>query len=103
MLHPPVTRGGLGAGLLIAANLLGPPGAGEPWSGFTLCVAPQPPDCVDAPAKSGPATDCERRVRAYVARVFGYRECLEAEIEREVRRANEILDRLKCRQPKGCR
>ncbi len=98
-----MTRGALGAGLLIAANFLGSSGADEPSSGFTLCVAPRPPDCVDAPGKSDSIEDCERRVAAYIATVFRYRECLEAETERQVRRANETLDKLKCKQSKGCR
>lgn len=96
-------KSSLGPSLLIAANLFGAPGAIEPSPGFTFCVTPHPPDCIDAPAKSDPAEDCERRVRAYTARVFRYRECLEAEIERHVGRANEVLDKLKCKQTKECR
>ncbi|ARN83805.1 hypothetical protein DSM21852_23750 [Methylocystis bryophila] len=79
-------------------NLFAPPGANEPSSGFNLCVAAQPPDCVDAPAKSD-YENCERRVRAYLANVFRYRECLEVETERQVRRANDTLDKLKRKQP----
>ncbi len=92
-------RGALGASFLVAANLFAPPGADEPSSGFNLCVAPHPPGCVEAPAKSDSAEDCERRVQAYVTKVFGYRECLEAESERQVRRANDTLDKLKSKQP----
>ena len=98
-----MTRGVLGAGLLLAANFLGAPGAGEPSPGFTLCVAPRPPDCVDAPGKSDSLEECERRVRGYIANVFRYRECLESETERQVRRANETLDKFKCKQSNGCR
>jgi len=78
-------------------------GVDEPSSGFTLCVAPRPPDCVDAPGKSDSIEDCERRVVAYISNVFRYRECLEAETERQVRPDNEILDKLKCKQSKGYR
>jgi hypothetical protein len=99
-----VTRGVLGAGLLLAANFLGSPGAEEPSPGFTLCVAPRPPDCVDAPpGPPDPLEDCERRVRAYVANVFKFRQCIEAESEREVRRANEVLDKWKCKGSIDCR
>ena len=99
----PVSRSALGAGFLIATNFLGAPSVDEPSSGFNLCVAPRPPDCVDASQAPGPVEDCERRVQAYVARVFRYRECLEAETERQVRRANETLDKWKCKQSKKCR
>lgn len=93
-----MTTGVLGGGLLLAANLFGAPAADDLSSGFNLCVAPRPPDCVDAPAASSPTDDCERRVRAYVTNVFHYRECLGAETRRQVRRANDTLEKLKHRQ-----
>lgn len=91
----------LSATLLIAANLFAPPGADEPSPGFTLCVAPRPPHCVDAPGKSDPIEDCEHRVRGYVENVARYRKCLQAETERQVRRANETLDKLNRKQSEG--
>ena len=97
-----MTRGALGAGLLIAANFFGSPGAEQPSPGFTLCVAPRPPDCVDAPGKSNSVEECERRVRGYIANVFRFRQCIEAESEREVRRANEVLDKWKCNAFRDC-
>ena len=98
-----MTRGALGAGLLLAANFLGSPGAEEPSPGFTLCVAPRPPDCVDAPRNPDLLEDCDLRLRAYVANVFKFRQCIEAESEREVRRANEVLDKWKCKGSSDCR
>jgi hypothetical protein len=68
--------------------------------GFDLCVAPQPPSCVDAPNKRLKREACEEAMQAYVERVFHFRECIEAETEREVRRANDVLDYWKCRTTK---
>ncbi|ARN83479.1 hypothetical protein B1812_07655 [Methylocystis bryophila] len=78
--------------------MFGAPATDDPSSGFNHCVAPRPPDCVDAPATSYPTDECERRVRSYVANVFRYRECLGAETQRQVRRANDTLDKWKRRQ-----
>lgn len=78
--------------------------AAEPSSGFDLCVAPYPPACVNEPRKQLKRDECESELRAYTAAVFHFRECIEAESAREVRRANEVLDHWKCRLSKAnCR
>jgi hypothetical protein len=79
--------------------------AAEPSSGFEYCAPPYPPTCVgEEPSKPSSPTDCEAQVQAYVANVFRFRECLDAESEREVRRANEILEQWRCkRSGKACR
>lgn len=82
---------------LVLAGLYSYPAAAEPSPGFTYCVAPFPPDCVKAPVRSDSHDECETRVQAYVASVFRFRECVEAESEREVRRANEVLDQWRCK------
>lgn len=98
-----MARGVFGCSALLAASLYAAMAAAEPSPGFTFCVAPDPPECIDAPAKSERNNDeCEARVQAYVANVFRFRECLEAESERQIRRANEALDRWKCKRSKDC-
>jgi len=88
--------------ILLAAGL--PASAAELFQGFDLCVAPQSPACVNAPRKQLKRDECEAEVRAYTAAVFHFRECIEAESAREVRRANDVLDRWKCRLSKAsCR
>jgi hypothetical protein len=82
---------------LVLAGLYSYPADAEPSPGFTYCVAPFPPDCVKAPVNSDSHDDCETRVQAYVANVFRFRQCIEAESEREVRRANEVLDQWRCK------
>ena len=78
--------------------------AAEPSPGFAYCAPPSPPNCVGEPSKPSSPTDCEAQVQAYVASVFRFRECLDAESEREVRRANEILEQWRCkRSGKACR
>ncbi len=89
--------------ILLAAGLPAS-AAAEPVPGFDLCVAPYSPACVNAPRKQLKRDECEAEVRAYTAAVFHFRECIEAESAREVRRANEVLDRWKCRLSKtNCR
>ena len=95
--------GALCGGMLMLASLFNSGDAIEPSPGFTLCVAPRPPNCVDGPGKSNAAEVCEPRVQAYIVNVFRYRECLEAESERQVRRANEVVNEMKCRRSKQCR
>ena len=82
---------------LLFAGLYSYPVSAEPGPGFTYCVAPYPPDCVKKPLNSESHDDCETSVQAYVASVFRFRECIEAESEREVRRANEVLEQWRCK------
>jgi len=72
-----------------------------PAPGFTFCAAPFKPACVVKRGKTR-GESCEERVKFYIASVFRYRECLEAEMERSVRESNDLLDIWRCRQ-KGAR
>jgi hypothetical protein len=74
----------------------------EPFSRFGFCVAPVPPGCVHAAIrKNKQREECARLTESYVSLVFGYRNCLSAEMERAVREANEALKILKCPDRKG--
>ena len=62
------------------------------------------PNCVDAPATYATPRDaeaCKARMDGYVRFVFAYRVCLNAAMERAVRRTNETIARYKCRLAKG--
>lgn len=76
--------------------------AAGPARGFAYCAPPTPPACVGKDAANEAACDAE--VQAFVATVFRYRECLEAESERAVREANDVIETWKCRTGKrDCR
>ena len=66
------------------------------YSHFGYCAAPVPPACIDAMGQSGPSAACRAEAEAYVASVFRYRECLSAEMQRAVREANGVIDRIRC-------
>lgn len=67
-------------------------------TGFTFCAAPHRPACVSANANELSAEACDLEVKSYIAMVFRYRECLEAESERAVRESNDVIDHWRCRQ-----
>ena len=73
----------------------------QPAPGFTLCVRPDRPACVSDVADTKSIDACEQEVKAYVARVLVYRNCLFAESARVVRESNDAIDRLRCRQLSG--
>jgi hypothetical protein len=75
-----------------------------PSRGFNHCTTPLRPVCVsrlsvylDPEAKSA----CQRQTNRYVDQVFAYRACLEREIRRAVREANETSDEIRCRSQGG--
>ncbi|MBL8590125.1 MAG: hypothetical protein JNK46_16445 [Methylobacteriaceae bacterium] len=81
------------------AWLAGPARAEAQGSGFALCVAPSRPDCArrrDAPLSNAARKACEEDAARFVATVFAYRACLEAEISRAVREANETIAMARC-------
>lgn len=99
-----ISRGWLYGVALIFVGLDSFIATAEPSPGFTFCVTPYPPDCVKAPLTAQTHDQCEAQVQAYIASVFHFRECIEAESEREVRRANELLDQWRCKvSKKECR
>lgn len=72
-----------------------------PATGFDLCVPPRPPECArrDETFRSDLARKlCEEEATRFVAQVFAYRACLEGEIGRAVRSANETAAQLRCRR-----
>ena len=72
-----------------------------PQTGFDLCATPRPPDCArrDETFRSDLARKlCEDQANRFVAQVFAYRACLEGEIGRAVRSANETAAQLRCRR-----
>jgi hypothetical protein len=76
---------------------------GRPTTGFTFCARPYRPPCASILLKNYPNSACEEQVKAYIASVFRYRECLEKESERAVRESNELIDMWKCKRlNEGC-
>jgi len=88
-----------------AATTAGSPaseGPKRPLLGF--CATPVRPACVDAAstyAEAKSSADCQRDVDRYVATVFDYRACLNLEVERAIKQANETINRHRCRLAKG--
>lgn len=67
----------------------------DPYSQFSFCAPPAKPECVDRPPAG--ADRCVDDIAVYVAGVFKYRECLEREMERAVREANDVIESSHCR------
>ena len=82
--------------LLFAAPTCQADEAPTVYSRFGYCAAPTPPSCVDTMNRGGPSAACRADAEAYVASVFRYRECLSAEMQRAVREANGVIDRIRC-------
>lgn len=91
-LHP--VRAGF---VILATSLLSPPTESPPATGFTMCVRPSRPACVKN-IKRGKAGTCEVKINAFIAAVVVYRDCLEQEVQRAVREANDIVDQMKGEQ-----
>jgi hypothetical protein len=80
------------------------PAQDERIPGFTLCVPPYAPPCVDNAPKGRANAACDEELRIYIETVFHYRECLTFEMERAIRESNDVIDRWKCRKAVGkCR
>lgn len=70
-----------------------------PATGFDLCVTPRAPDCAQREEirRSASARKlCEEETTRFIAQVFAYRTCLEGEMARAVRGANEALGMVRC-------
>jgi hypothetical protein len=95
----------LAARLVISAVMnVGAATAVELTPGFTYCAPPYRPPCVAETVQGKSMSACDEEAQAYIASVFRYRECLEAESERAVREANETVEAWKCkRSRKECR
>jgi len=72
-----------------------------PSLGLDFCAPPVRPVCLDdARAFDDPQgrKSCEDQTNRYVATVFAYRDCMYAQIEKAIRRTNESIALMKCRE-----
>ena len=83
--------------VILATSLLSPTPELPPVAGFTLCARPSRPACIED-ITGGKAGTCEPEVRAFVAAVVIYRDCLEQEVRRAVREANDVVEQMKGKQ-----
>lgn len=74
------------------------PASSQAPPGFDFCAPPFRPPCVSDPSNKTSADACDREVKAYIATVFRYRECLDTESQRAVRESNDVIDHWRCRQ-----
>ncbi|HMK88212.1 MAG TPA: hypothetical protein VK446_01060 [Methylocystis sp.] len=72
-------------------------------SGFNFCAPPTSPACIEEARTADEKQACDEIMRAYVASVFEYRACLEAETTRAVLQSNDAIDRWRCRKQGQCR
>jgi CRISPR/Cas system-associated exonuclease Cas4 (RecB family) len=90
-----------GAALAFAAALLTQPLlAAQDVRGFSYCAPPSRPACVETSISALAMAACDEDVQLYTRLVFGYRECLEREMERAVREANDAIESWRCRRDK---
>ncbi len=80
--------------VILATSLLSPTSESPPAAGFTLCIPPSRPACIKD-IKGGKAGSCDPKVKAFLAAVVIYRDCLEREVQRAVRDANDVVDQMK--------
>lgn len=76
-----------------------PPSAGRLHGQLDFCARPVPPKCVQEIEPDWPETRkkrCKAQLDRYVKSTFSYRRCLNLQLENEVRKTNEILDRFRC-------
>jgi hypothetical protein len=83
--------------VILATSLLSPTSELPPATGFTLCARPNRPACIKD-ITGGKAANCEPEVKAFVAAVVIYRDCLEQEVQRAVREANDVVEQMKGKQ-----
>ena len=68
--------------------------------GFNFCVTAVQPSCLKRPEtfRSGAATRaCQAETGRFVDAVFVYRDCLEREVRRAVREANDVAAQMRCK------
>ncbi|MFO1104121.1 MAG: hypothetical protein U1E20_14600 [Methylocystis sp.] len=89
-------RGAALAVVLLTQPLL----AAQDVRGFSYCAPPSRPACVETSVSALAMAACDEDVQLYRRMVFGYRECLEREMERAVREANDAIEAWRCRRDK---
>jgi hypothetical protein len=72
---------------------------GEATLGGFLCARPIPPACANDEAFLSPRAiaQCQRDVEHFIAATADYRDCLQRQIAAAMRRANDVIDRFRCR------
>jgi len=94
----------LGGALALAFWLSSDAALAQTAQGFNFCAPPFPPSCVEKAVSRKAIAACDKEVQNYIASVFHYRECLEAQTERAVFQSNQLLNAWKCKQNKeDCR
>lgn len=86
------------AGLVLASTFR--PSAAESDFGFTFCVLPLRPSCIDAAATYATKDSvkaCDEAVRRYEDSTFAYRACMGRELQRAILDVNNAVDLFKCR------
>ncbi len=68
--------------------------------GFAYCAPPLRPACIETSVSALAMAACDEEVQLFTRTVFRYRECLEREMERAVREANEAIEAWRCRRDK---
>jgi len=76
------------------------PGQEQEYGGFTHCAPPFRPPCIEVAETAKEIAACEMEMNAYIATVFKYRACLDAESQRAVRDANDAIEAWKCQTGK---
>lgn len=87
------------APLAVAVALLSQPLRAAPdVRGFSYCAPPVRPACIEKSVSALAMAACDEDVQRFTRMVFGYRECLEREMERAVRGANDAIEAWRCRR-----
>jgi len=74
--------------------------AAQDMRGFAYCAPPLRPACIETSVSALAMAACDEEVQLFTRTVFRYRECLEREMERAVREANEAIEAWRCRRDK---
>jgi hypothetical protein len=97
----PLAKSLRGATFAAAAVLLTQPLlAAHDVRGFSYCAPPSRPDCIETSVSALAMAACDEDVQLFKRMVFRYRECLEREMERAVREANDVIEAWRCRRDK---
>lgn len=81
---------------MVLTLLLGVAATPSLAQGFTHCAPPFRPPCIDTAETEKEIAACEAEMQAYIATVFKYRACIDAESQRAVRDANDAIETWKC-------
>jgi hypothetical protein len=79
-------------------SLLGSFVGDQALAGF-MCARPFAPPCVDLPdtyRNKESVAACQAELDRFAAATVAYRDCLERQISRDVRHANDVLDHFHC-------